>query len=171
MGRPGGRGSPEQRNPRFLTRGVAALVPFVYPCSVPSDQNQLECDRWMRQAERDLKAAHTNAAGGFFEWACFLSQQAAEKALKAFLYRQGERAVIGHSIQVLLKRATGYAPDLADLHPAKRLDEVYIPSRYPNGLEDTTPGDFYAREDADSCMALAAQLIARVKERSASSGG
>jgi HEPN domain-containing protein len=137
----------------------------VYGCVVPSDQNRIECDRWMRQAERDLEAAGANAKGGFFEWACFLSQQAAEKALKAFLYLQGERAVVGHSVQILIKRAAAYAPDLADLHPAKRLDEVYIPSRYPNGLEDSTPGEFYSREDAESCTALAARVIARVRGR------
>jgi HEPN domain-containing protein len=131
------------------------------------DSNRAELLRWLRQAERDLEAAHANARAGFHEWSCFLSQQAAEKALKAYLYGQGERAVVGHSILILLQRAERYAPEFEALHPAKRLDEVYVPTRYPNGLEETTPGEFYTQEDADACMSLAAQVIARVRELSA----
>jgi HEPN domain-containing protein len=130
------------------------------------DQNRAEYERWLRQAERDLAAARSNTENGFHEWACFLSQQAAEKALKAFLYLQGERAVIGHAIAVLVRRAAEHVPALTALHPAKRLDEVYIPSRYPNGLEDTVPGDFYTKEDAAACVDLAAHVIRSVKEQS-----
>jgi len=50
-----------------------------------------------------------------------------------------ENAVIGHSILNLVQRAARYAGGLSALHVAKKLDEVYIPSRYPNGLEDTCP--------------------------------
>jgi HEPN domain-containing protein len=133
-----------------------------------NDQNRAEYDRWLRQAERDLAAARSNASNGFHEWACFLSQQAAEKALKAFLYLQGERAVIGHGIAALVRRAAAYAADLEGLHPAKRLDEVYIPSRHPNGLEDSVPGDFYGEEDSNECIGLAERVISSVKEHSGS---
>jgi hypothetical protein len=67
--------------------------------------------------------------------------------------------VIGHSILTLLRRGMAYAPQLQAVQNAKRLDEVYIPSRYPNGLEDTVPGDFYTREDAEECIELAARVI------------
>ncbi|MDQ7850022.1 MAG: HEPN domain-containing protein [Armatimonadota bacterium] len=38
---------------------------------------------WVEQARRDLESARLQAEGGFFEWACFVSQQAAEKAVRA----------------------------------------------------------------------------------------
>ena len=123
----------------------------------------------MRQADRDLAAALSNAREQFFEWACFLSQQAAEKSLKAFLYLQGERAVIGHSILTLVRRAAAYASNLNQLQEAKRLDEVYIPSRYPNGLDDGAPGEFYSAKDAQECIALADHVIACVKQQVAMS--
>lgn len=126
------------------------------------DQNQQEAERWLRQAGRDLDAARASMRSGFHEWGCFLAQQAAEKALKAFLYAQGERAVIGHSILRLIERARVYEGGFADLADAKRLDEVYIPSRYPNGLEETTPGDFYTEEDARLCIGLAQRVLERV---------
>ena len=132
------------------------------------DQNRAEHGRWLRQAARDREAARSNAAAGFHEWACFLSHQTAEKALKAFLYLQGERPVLGHGIAGLVRRAARYDPRLEELGAAKRLDEVYIPSRYPNGLEDTVPGDFYTEEHSEQCIALAARVIASVRERSAS---
>lgn len=135
--------------------------------AVADDQNREESERWMRQADRDLAAARSNAGSGYHEWACFLSQQAAEKALKAFLYGQGERAVIGHSILKLLRRASAYDPSFGSLKDAKRLDEVYIPSRYPNGLEEATPGEFYGAEDAQECISLAERVISHVRERSA----
>jgi len=38
---------------------------------------------WIRQAERDLKRAKLDIENAFYEWACFTSQQAAEKSVKA----------------------------------------------------------------------------------------
>lgn len=45
-----------------------------------------EAKRWYLQANYDLKAAKWNIEGEFFDTACFLFQQAAEKVLKSFLY-------------------------------------------------------------------------------------
>lgn len=42
---------------------------------------------WMKQAERDLENAKYEMKGSFYEWVCFLSQQAAEKAIKAVFQR------------------------------------------------------------------------------------
>ncbi len=38
---------------------------------------------WMEQARGDLEHAAYDLVGGFFDWACFSAQQAAEKAVKA----------------------------------------------------------------------------------------
>ncbi len=54
--------------------------------------------RWLDQAQVDLQwARHLNEQGAYY-LVCFLAQQAAEKALKAFLYAQGEELVVGHSV-------------------------------------------------------------------------
>ena len=39
---------------------------------------------WLRQAEHDLKHADLSLRNEDYEWACFASQQAAEKAVKAY---------------------------------------------------------------------------------------
>jgi HEPN domain-containing protein len=38
-------------------------------------------DDWLRQADKDLKHAKTSLSARDYEWACFASQQAAEKAI------------------------------------------------------------------------------------------
>jgi len=61
-----------------------------------------EAWRWMKQAENDLEFARLVQREGFFAQACFISQQAGEKALKSLRYARGERFVFGHSLRELL---------------------------------------------------------------------
>lgn len=94
--------------------------------------------RWLEQAEEDLKWATMLAAEGGYHIACFLAQQIAQKALKAFLHAQGEPVVTGHSR--LCRRALGYDSEFAER--AKTwviLDGYYVPTRYPNSLPDSIP--------------------------------
>ena len=51
--------------------------------------------RWLLQAEQDLDDARYNLEGSRYHLTCFLAQQSAEKALKAFLYARGEESVWG----------------------------------------------------------------------------
>jgi len=44
---------------------------------------QKEIENWIEQAKCDLAAARNSSKSKNFDWACFQSQQAAEKALKA----------------------------------------------------------------------------------------
>ena len=86
----------------------------------------------LRQAERDLESARSQHENGFFEWACFISQQAAEKAVKAVYQRLGAE-VWGHSTTDLflgLRERLAVPDGLLD--SARRLDRHYIPARYPN---------------------------------------
>ena len=42
---------------------------------------------WLAQAQGDLAHARHDVAAGFYDWACFSAQQAAEKATKAVFQR------------------------------------------------------------------------------------
>lgn len=123
-------------------------------------KNEAEFARWFEQARDDLAAARASTNAGHHEWACFQAQQAAEKALKAFLLLQGKRQFLSHSINELLREARQVEPELDALAKARRLDEYYIPTRYPNGLPGSTrPHEFYDEEEADECLQLAASVI------------
>lgn len=47
---------------------------------------------WMDPARRDLEHGRHHLAAGFYDWACFSSQQVAEKAAKAALQKLGVEA-------------------------------------------------------------------------------
>jgi HEPN domain-containing protein len=123
-----------------------------------------EGERWLAQAEQDLHwAKHLVEAGGW-HIACFLAQQVAEKAIKAFLYAQGEEIVLGHSVQRLCAAAAKFKPEFTT--KSRRwsiLDGYYIPTRYPNGLPDGVPADVYTREAAQSAVTLADEVVNWVK--------
>lgn len=112
-------------------------------------RNRDEAERWLRQAEYDWQAAQMNHDNGFHAWACFLSQQSAEKALKAFLYDLGEGPVIGHSAYKLTQSCAAHDPRFATLlKAARQLDQYYIPTRYPNGLPGGIPHEVYDTSDS-----------------------
>lgn len=111
---------------------------------------------WMAQAERDVEAAEAQRKAGFHEWACFASQQAAEKACKAVLSRRGATAW-GHSVRSLLEAIGGAGGDL--LGAARLLDGHYVPARYPNGWADGAPKDLFKEEDAEHAITGARGIL------------
>lgn len=114
---------------------------------------------WLRQAQRDLTHSRNALEDGDFEWACFASQQAAEKAVKA-VYEHCHGEGWGHVISKLLKELpeqTGVTEEL--LQTAMRLDKLYILPRYPNGFESGAPGDYYTRAEAEDAIADASAII------------
>ena len=120
--------------------------------------------RWLAQSEEDLKWAKHLAQEGGWHIACFLSQQVAEKALKAYLYAQGQEIVIGHSVARLCIAAAQFQAEFTE--KSRRwslLDSYYIPTRYPNGLPDGIPAEVYTSEAAVAAVTLAEEVVVYVK--------
>lgn len=118
--------------------------------------------RWLRQAERDLKAAGDSFASGNYEWACFQAQQAAEKALKAVLFLRGLRVVLTHSIFELVNKVGDEELKKEDV---KFLDSVYIASRYPNSFsEEVVPSEYFDKGDAEKCLRLSESILRKAKK-------
>jgi HEPN domain-containing protein len=116
--------------------------------------------RWLRQASHDLHWTRHLAEQGAYHLACFLSQQVAEKALKAFLYAQGREIVLGRSVERLCAEAAAFNPSFRErARTWSILDGYYIPTRYPNGLPDGIPADVYTEQAAESAVALAGQVV------------
>ena len=86
--------------------------------------------RWLAQAENDLAFAGLAAREGFFAQACFNSQQAAEKALEAFLYSRGAEHVFGHSVADLITECARIDTEFTPLKArATPLDQYYVSTR------------------------------------------
>jgi HEPN domain-containing protein len=129
-----------------------------------ANRNLREAQRWLAQALHDRDAARLNRDHDFHEHACFLAQQSAEKALKAFLYARGQGPVLGHSTLALVREAAGHEAGFAALEDrCRRLDQLYIPTRYPNALPDGAPHEFYDRGLSEQALADLDAVIACVE--------
>jgi HEPN domain-containing protein len=81
-------------------------------------------------------------------------------AVKALHDLGGARLVMGHSLVELLAALTETRPALAALRgAAARLDQLYIPTRYPNGLPGGVPADVFSKEQATEAIDQAARFI------------
>jgi HEPN domain-containing protein len=113
----------------------------------------------MRQARRDLEHAQRSAAEGAYEWACFASQQSAEKAVKAAYQKIGAVAW-GHSVTALMEQLPEpWRPEAWLLDAARELDKHYIPPRYPDSHPEGAPYDYYTRGEAERAVANADRII------------
>jgi len=119
---------------------------------------------WLDDAEDDLAAAKELYRAGRFAKACFLAQQAAEKALKAFLIKRGSIYERTHSVVALLERAKAYVDVPAELFDAgDLLDRYYIPARYPNAWPSGSPSKRLKEADARRAIEAAEKVLDYVK--------
>ena len=103
-------------------------------------KRKTEARRWFQQAYYDLKATRWNIEGGFYDTACFLAQQAAEKALKSILYFTGSRrkALMTHSTVEMVRESGKKINSLVELiNEAREL--IFI--TFPQDTQTASPVD------------------------------
>lgn len=122
--------------------------------------------RWLEQAQADRYGAQLLFDGGSYHLTCFIAQQVAEKAVKAFLYAQGEELVVGHSVEALCRWAAEFEVDWEMLRlKVAPLDAYYIPTRYPNGLPDSIPARIYTQPVAQETLRLADLVLSLAQQK------
>jgi HEPN domain-containing protein len=127
-----------------------------------------EAKRWLTQAKDEFGDAEDLRIRKRFYLALFHFQQSAEKALKAYLYSiaPSEEVFFTHSIYELIHMAQEKDRDFESVKEAARLDEYYIPTRYPNGLPGGVPSQFYNDpKEAEEAMKLAKKVIDLVEKK------
>jgi HEPN domain-containing protein len=130
-----------------------------------AEENLREADRWMKQAEEDLKAAEVLLKGERYAQACFYSQQTAEKAVKCIWYRN-DWEPWGHSVAQMIEEIPDLAvrAKIADLREtALGLDKLYVPTGYPNGLPALIPQQAYTRAEAEEAIHKARLVLDRCR--------
>ncbi|MCS7186710.1 MAG: HEPN domain-containing protein [Armatimonadetes bacterium] len=136
--------------------------------------DESEFERWFRQAEQTLRAAEHDIAGGFWNWACFKAEQAAQFAVKGLLKALGEPA-FGHSLTRLVGdlEEVGVAIPADVLAASRLLEREYIPTRYADTYPSGSPYEFYDRERAEGALSACRTIMDFVREvadRARSSG-
>ena len=104
----------------------------------------------------------------FWSDVCFMAEQTAPMALKAFLYGKGNRFVMVHSVQELaLQCAELDAAFEVATEWGKVLDRYYIPTRYPDALAPpAVPFKSFTESDANQARGYAATIVRLVKTQS-----
>jgi len=126
-------------------------------------KNIEEGRRWLAQAQRDLADARVLLNAESYASSCFHAQQAAEKAAKGFLFSQGVRTVVSHSVTRLIGECAKFDDSFVDFMDAgKELDRHYIGSRYPNFYAEGAAYEYYTREMADRCIRYATSILTSV---------
>ncbi|WXG44246.1 MAG: HEPN domain-containing protein [Promethearchaeati archaeon SRVP18_Atabeyarchaeia-1] len=126
-----------------------------------------ESIRWLTQAEDEFVDADDLRKRGRFYLALFHFQQAAEKAVKAYLYLKTKSIEVFYteSLDDLLKMAVEADKSFARIEQAKKLDRYYFPTRYPSGLPGGVPSRYFDDpKEAEEAMLLAKEVIDLVKK-------
>ncbi|MGB9596671.1 MAG: HEPN domain-containing protein [Candidatus Poribacteria bacterium] len=128
--------------------------------------NRKEAFRWLAQAEEEIKDVEFLMNAKRYYLSLFLCQQSAEKALKAYIYFKEEEHLHTHSVSDLIKLASEIDSDFSSIKSAKRLDDYYIPTRYPNGLPGDIPAKYYDDpEEVKRALNLSKEIIKLVKSK------
>lgn len=118
---------------------------------------------WFEIAAEDLAAACDLAATNHHALACFHSQQAAEKALKAALTYTGIDSIRTHKLLALLKSGIPHFPSLDQFRSdVQLLDGYYTSTRYPNGSSLKTPKGFVDEKDSAAAIASARTVLEHI---------
>ena len=123
--------------------------------------------RWLRQAEHDLSVTQRHQQSGDYSDACFMAEQASQKALKAFLTAQGRRSISIHSVAQLAETCSQINPDFAKhIASGRILDQYYIPTRYPDALAPpAVPFESYTQEQGNKALEAAEAILGLVSRK------
>ncbi len=122
---------------------------------------------WLLQSQYDLKAAEESINDKFYEWSCYQSVQAVEKALKSVIIHAGWRSPKTHKLGVLLSMCNRANERFKEVKFNFRKIEVYtFISRYPFIYpgENNAPHDLINENDARTCFDIATSMISKVEE-------
>jgi HEPN domain-containing protein len=121
-----------------------------------------EAQDWITRAARDILMAERALSGNpaLPDQAVFHAQQAAEKALKAFLAANDHPFPKTHNLERLVERCEGIDPDFTQFRSAAQILNPYATQfRYPGGQLEPS------QQEADEALELADAIIEFVRER------
>jgi HEPN domain-containing protein len=125
--------------------------------------------RWLTQAQDEFADADELRRRGRFYLALFHFQQAAEKALKAYLYltvKSKKEVFTTHSLADILQKAWAADRDFKEVKKARKLDEYAIRPRYPDSIPGRIPSRYFDNpQEAEEAMHLARKVVELVAQK------
>lgn len=112
---------------------------------------------WLKTAIDDLLWGKDDLKNKWYSRVCFISQQAAEKALKSYLFFQQEKLIRTHNLPLLLKHCQKYNPTFESFVEAcTTLNGYYTDTRYPDIWDITR---FEDEDLAKEALLFAKQIV------------
>jgi len=127
--------------------------------------NYKEYERWIKAAGDALRSAVLDLEHGFYNWACFKAEQAAQMALKALLHLTGNPAW-GHDLVGLYRTASNLVEsEDAEIHECcAMLGKMYITARYPDALPGGTPAEYFTENEARKAVECGEKILRWVRD-------
>lgn len=117
---------------------------------------------WIDFAKEDLLWAKASLEDKIYRGACFAAQQAAEKALKAYLHAKGVRVFKIHDLVALNQECLKQDSDFEKLEEACNLiSPYYLSTRYP----DIAQFEEYSEEQTQEIIEQADKIIEFIKSK------
>ncbi len=115
-------------------------------------------NEWLKFAGEDLAAAEVLLHAEIFNLVLFHSQQCVEKSLKALILSEGKNPPKTHQLSSLVLMVSGL-----NVEPFRKgyevLDQIYMPSRYPDALPGTLPDGLPHRNQAMEALQTAREIF------------
>lgn len=121
---------------------------------------------WFEQAQYDLKASGISQSNEYFEWSCYQSEQAVEKALKSMILKAGYFAPKTHKLAVLIGLCNNISAEFREFKFKYRDLEIFtFIARYPflKAGENESPHCFIEYNDAESCHEQAKVILQKIE--------
>lgn len=128
----------------------------------PDSQRIQDTIAWLRRVVHDLRGAEIDLAASppLLDDVAFHSQQAAEKAIKAFLTWHDRPFRRVHDLAELGRQCAALDPSLESVcRRAERLSAYAWSFRYPGGAEEPSA------EEAEEALSLAHELVGAILAR------
>lgn len=126
----------------------------------------MKSNNWLEFARQDLEIAEVAFDRKIYNQTCFHCQQAVEKFLKGYLTAKDKDIPKTHFLDELLNLCIQMDKDFEKLreHCAK-LDDYYIPTRYPDALPGMLPEGLPDKKDASEALSFTKEMMQFVMKR------
>lgn len=115
---------------------------------------------WFEFAEQDLEMAEIAFEKKIYNQSCFHCQQAVEKFLKGYLLAKNKDRPKIHFLDELLNLCIQIDKDFESLREyCSKLDDYYIPTRYPDALPGILPEGLPEEKDALEAVSFAKKIM------------
>lgn len=131
-----------------------------------SFESNSEAQIWFRQAQSNYRFLSVAKKSESYDLVCFLSQQVAEEALRAYLACHGKNETSTHAVMELCEVASQYDEGFLQLkNEIEALNYFNIVVKHSNPVESAIPGTFFSQADAEKAIVTAKEVLDFVRDR------